>query len=57
MKSFFEMVHDWQFAMMLTVAFMISGFDLAYGTKIIGAVFLIILMSLIALNIWKTRKH
>lgn len=56
MKSFGELVHDWNFAMMLAIAFLIAGMDLAYGTKIIGAVFVILLMSLIALNIWKTRK-
>jgi hypothetical protein len=56
MKSFWELVQDWNFAMALTMAFLIAGFDLAYGTKILGASFLLIIMGAIALNLWKTGR-
>ncbi|MCD4739767.1 hypothetical protein K8R43_01095 [archaeon] len=56
MKSFFEMINDWNFALALIAAFLIAGYDLAYGTKIIGTIFLFLIMGAIALNIWKTRK-
>ena len=55
MKSFWELTQDWNFAMALTIAFLIAGMDLAYGTKILGALMLVIIMGSIAINIWKTR--
>jgi membrane protein implicated in regulation of membrane protease activity len=57
MKSFKELLREPQFAIALAAAFIIAGWDLAYGSWWIGAIFLVLLMLSIGLNVWKTRKR
>ena len=55
MKSVFELAKDWKFAMMLAFAFLLAGWNLAYGSKVIGYIFFILLVVPIALNIYFTK--
>ena len=56
MKSFKQLLREPNFAIALAAAFIIAGWDLAYGSWWIGAGFVVLLMGTIALNVWKTRK-
>lgn len=56
MKSFKQLLREPNFAIALAAAFIIAGWDLAYGSWWIGAIFVVLLMTAIALNVWKTRK-
>ncbi|MFC2174699.1 hypothetical protein ACFLQ2_02405 [archaeon] len=56
MKSFTELVRDPNFTIALAAAFILAGWNLAYGSWWIGVVFLVLIMGSIALNVWKTRK-
>lgn len=53
MKSISELVKDPGFAVSLAFAFMIAGWNLAYGSWIIGVIFLVLIMGSIFLNAWK----
>ena len=55
MKSFWELVREPNFGFYLAVAFLIAGYDLAYGTKIVGALFLALIFGSVAVNLWLTR--
>ena len=56
MKTFNELVREPGFAIALAVAFLLAGYNIAYGSWWIGVIFLILIMGSIALNVWKTRK-
>jgi len=56
MKSFSQLVREPGFALGLAAAFLIAGWNLAYGAWWIGVLFMVLLMGTIALNVWKTRK-
>ncbi|MBN3037662.1 MAG: hypothetical protein JW834_04430 [Candidatus Diapherotrites archaeon] len=56
MKSFKELVREPRFAIMLAFAFLLAGWDLAYGSGVLGAVMVILLMAAIAANVWKTKS-
>lgn len=55
MKSFFEMMHEWNFVLALALAFILAGWNIMYGVKWLGVFLVVLIMGLIALNIWKTR--
>ncbi|MCD6414344.1 MAG: hypothetical protein J7L23_01805 [Candidatus Diapherotrites archaeon] len=55
MKSFWTLVREPKFGLFLAMAFLISGYDLAYGSKLIGAIFLALIFGSIAINLWMTR--
>ena len=57
MKTFRELVGEPGFAISLAIAFLLAGYNLAYGSWWIGFIFFILIMGSIALNIWKTRKQ
>ena len=57
MKSFGELVREPNFAISLAIAFLLAGWDLAYGSKILGGVFMLLIMGSILANVWATRRH
>ena len=56
MKSFAELVREPNFGIGLAVAFLLAGWNLAYGSWLIGFLFLVLIMGSIGINVWKTRK-
>ena len=56
MKSFAELVRDPNFAIALAAAFLLAGWNLAYGSFWVGLLFMVLIMGSIALNVYKTRK-
>ncbi|MCK4328096.1 MAG: hypothetical protein KAW41_06565 [Candidatus Diapherotrites archaeon] len=56
MKSVSQLAHEPGFALALAAAFILAGWNLAYGSWWIGAIFLVLIMGSIGLNVWKTRK-
>ena len=55
MKSFWQMLHEPGFTLMMAFALLMIGWDLAYGTKVLGFAFMLILAVVIAVNVWRTR--
>ena len=56
MKTFKELVREPGFAISLAIAFLLAGYNIAYGSWWMGFIFLVLIMGSIALNVWKTRK-
>ncbi len=56
MKTFKELVREPQFAIALAVAFLLAGYNIAYGSWWVGFIFLLLIMGSIALNIWASKK-
>jgi len=54
-KSFVELVREPNFAIALAIAFLLAGWDLAYGSKILGGIMMVLIMGSILANVWKTR--
>jgi len=54
-KSFWQLLHEPGFALMMAFALLMIGWDLAYGTKVLGFALALILAVVIAVNVWRTR--
>ncbi len=56
-KSFKQLLKDPNFAIALAIAFLLAGWNIQYGSWWVGAIFVILIMGAIILNVWKTRKE
>ncbi len=54
-KSFWQLLKDPKFSLAFAFALIIIGWDLAYGSKVLGYIFSFLLAVVIALNLWKNR--
>jgi protein-S-isoprenylcysteine O-methyltransferase Ste14 len=55
-KSFWQLLNDPMFSLGLAVSLVLVGWNLAYGSWVLGAIFTVLIFGAIAANVWKTRK-
>ena len=54
MKTFFELLREPGFGLALAVAFILAGWNLAYGSWVMGMILMALIMGPIGLNLWFT---
>ena len=53
--AFFQLIKDWHFTLPLIIALALAVYNLIYESKLLGAIFIFLIVLFVGLNIYTTE--